>query len=127
MKILCADDNESIGELYRRILTKLGHEVHTVANGQAAWDLLAADLGAFDLVILDYRMPGLNGLEVVIKLRRAGYPGRVVVQSGFLTPEVESALKSLNVDRIIQKPVSLGTVVDVVSETADRAAKRIRP
>jgi two-component system response regulator TctD len=116
MKILCADDNEWIAELYQHILAKLGHEVRSVSDGQAAWDLLAADLGAFDLVFLDYQMPKLNGLELVSRLKRAGYRGRVVVQSGFLTPDGESALKALNVDRILHKPFGLAEVLQIMSE-----------
>jgi len=123
MKILCADDNEWIGELYRHILAKVGHEVHIVTDGQAAWDLLAADLSAFDLVILDIRMPRLNGLELVSRLKRAGYGGRVVVQSGFLTNEVERALKAFKVDRIIHKPIRLSTLLEVVSELSPRSTR----
>ena len=116
VNILCADDNEWIGDLYQNILAKIGHQVRSVMDGQAAWDLLAADLSAFDMVILDYQMPGLTGLEIVRRLSRDGYPGRIVVQSGFLTPEIEQALAAYKVDRIIYKPIGLPTIINVVSE-----------
>ena len=116
MKILCADDNEWIGGLYRQILARAGHEVESVTNGQAAWELLANDLDRFGMVIVDYQMPWLNGLEIVQRLRREGYGGRIIVQSGFLTPEMERKFEGLKVDRIVHKPIGFQTITDLVAE-----------
>lgn len=116
MKILCADDNEWIGGLYRQILARGGHQVESVTNGQVAWDMLADDMDAFGMVIVDYQMPWLNGYEIVQRLRREGYRGRIVVQSGFLTPEMERKFEGLKVDRIVHKPIGFETIMNLVAD-----------
>src|SRR5437867_4043753 len=68
MKILVADDDALIRRLLLALLGKLGHEVEAVENGDAAWSALeSADPPS--LAILDWVMPGLNGLEVCKRLR----------------------------------------------------------
>jgi len=68
MKILVADDDALIRRLLFALLQKLGHEVRSVEEGHAALkELESADPP--DLAILDWLMPGLNGLEVCKKLR----------------------------------------------------------
>jgi CheY-like chemotaxis protein len=118
VKILCADDNEWIGGLYQQILARSGHQVHPVTDGQAAWDCLSADLNAFDLVILDFQMPWLSGLEIVKRLRRDNYRGKIVVQSGFLTPDLARQLEAFKVDRIVHKPIGFETITNLVAELA---------
>ena len=74
MRILIADDDSVSRQLLRATLERLGHEVVAVADGSAAIEaLLAPD--APRLAILDWMMPGMNGLEVcrAIRERAAAY------------------------------------------------------
>ncbi len=119
MRILCADDNPDIGELYQKILSRGGHEVDCVYDGQTAWEMLSSGPVVYDLVFVDYQMPRLNGGEIVRRLRKIGFPGRVVVQSGFLTPEMEREFQEeFKVDRIVHKPIGFQTVTNLVAEWA---------
>lgn len=68
MKILVADDDALIRRLLLALLAKLGHEVQAVDDGNAAWQALDT-LTPPDLAILDWVMPGLNGVEVCKKIR----------------------------------------------------------
>jgi DNA-binding response OmpR family regulator len=67
MKCLIADDDELVRLLLTSALTKLGHEVREAANGQEALD--AWQGGEFPLVVSDWVMPGLNGLEFCRRIR----------------------------------------------------------
>lgn len=74
MKVLIADDDAIIRLLLRSALTKLGHEVHEAANGREAW--AAWQGGGFSLVITDWMMPDLDGLDFCRRIRaeeRADY------------------------------------------------------
>jgi CheY-like chemotaxis protein len=68
MKILIADDDALIRRLLTALLTKLGHEVETAEDGEAAWKALENPTPP-PMAILDWVMPGLNGVEVCKKLR----------------------------------------------------------
>ena len=103
MRILCAEDNEHIAEILKKVLSDAGHEVECVLDGQAAWDRLSVDPSAFDLLITDHQMPRLSGLGLVKKTRATVFSGRIIVESGNLTPEIEKAYLALRVDRIVGK------------------------
>ena len=66
-RILVVDDNASNRDLLHRRLSHDGHQVETVASGEQALDRMAAE--TFDLVLLDLLMPGLNGFEVLQRLK----------------------------------------------------------
>lgn len=118
LRILCAEDHEQICELLKKVLTAEGHEVECVFDGQAAWDRLSVDLSAFDVLITDHQMPRLSGLGLVQKLRGTAFAGRIVVESGNLTPELEEAFRALRVDRIVRKPTSPEFITKLITELA---------
>lgn len=63
-RILVVDDEENIRMLYQEELQEEGYEVTAASNGNQALNLLATD-GPFDLVTLDIRMPGMDGINTV--------------------------------------------------------------
>ncbi|MGI5861092.1 MAG: sigma-54-dependent transcriptional regulator [Myxococcales bacterium] len=71
--VLVVDDDESSREFEREALAMAGYQVRTAANGNEALAMLAG--GAFDAVLLDVRMPGMDGLELLESYRSSG--GRV--------------------------------------------------
>jgi two-component system response regulator (stage 0 sporulation protein F) len=66
-KILVVDDEENIRELYKEELTELGYGVITVHDGTQA--LVEMDKTKFDLVTLDMRMEGMDGIETLRKMK----------------------------------------------------------
>ena len=69
MRILIADDDPVGRTFLSRILTKWGHDVVTVVDGDAAWSVLQLE-DAPRMLILDWIMPGLSGLEICTRLRQ---------------------------------------------------------
>lgn len=80
-KILVVDDEESIRELYRAELADEGYEVDLAADGRQALARLDAFLP--DLVTLDIKMPGLDGIEVLRRIREKNATIPVVLVSAF--------------------------------------------
>jgi CheY-like chemotaxis protein len=66
--VLCVDDNEAILSVTKMALEVTGYRVLTVNNGAAALEAFAAN--PVDAVILDYEMPGMNGDQVALEMKR---------------------------------------------------------
>ena len=82
-KILCVDDEE-LGLLVRKLMLESeGFEVSVASNGQSALDLCGRS--RFDLVVLDYSMPGMNGGEVAEAIRRLRPEIPIILLSAYIT------------------------------------------
>jgi DNA-binding response OmpR family regulator len=67
ISILCIEDEQFIGELYSRALTKAGYEVTVIGDGVKA--LEAAQTNRYDIILLDLMIPNLTGIEILRTLR----------------------------------------------------------
>jgi CheY-like chemotaxis protein len=67
--VLCVDDNASILALYLNLLEQDGYEVIAASSGRTALNAFHARAGGIDAVILDFRMPGMNGVELAASLK----------------------------------------------------------
>jgi CheY-like chemotaxis protein len=103
-------------EVAQLALSSSGHHVDCVADGAEAFDRIASDVGAYDIVITDHHMAGLNGIGLVIKLREIGYPGRIAIVSSELNRELAEDYRQLGVTRILYKPVELSDLRALVAE-----------
>lgn len=105
LRILYADDMRELREVARIALSREGHLIECVGDGQDALDRVTANPGAYDLVITDHHMPHVNGMELVTRLRAMEYPGKVMIFCSELSPSVAESYRNLQVDRILFKPV----------------------
>lgn len=124
-RILAIDDEAGIRFFVQEALRRAGHEVTAVASGEEALDLLEAE--SFDLAIIDLRLKGADGLEVLAALRE-GWPETAAI---FLTAHgsLESALEALNMGAYdyVPKPCSMKELRETVRrvlEPAERANRR---
>lgn len=117
-RILVVDDEDALRTVLSAELNSEGYEVGTAADGMEALDELQK--GAYDLVLLDIRMPNMNGFEVlkVIKERHAGT--KVIMLTGFADLKNAIESKKLGAEDFVSKPydlVDLLTTIDrVMSE-----------
>ena len=104
LRIFYIDDDAELALLFKRWLERSGHKVMTACSPKAAIDTLSRDASEYDLVVTDYRMSELNGIEVARALQ-ARCPGlRWEVVSGNLTDDLaENALRA-GVGKVFQKP-----------------------
>jgi PAS domain S-box-containing protein len=113
-RILYLDDDESLVLLTTRMLERQGYRVSGHTDAHAALAEVAASAGQFDLVISDYNMPVMSGLEVAraILLIRADLP--VVLTSGFITEELRASAPAAGVRELIYKPNTVEELGGVV-------------
>jgi CheY-like chemotaxis protein len=117
-KILVVDDEPLVCDSFRRMLVYCGHEAQTVGSGQEALALLEAE--KFDLIVIDYAMPGMKGdeLALLIKSRLTGQPIIMITASAEM---LQSTGKNLaGVDCILAKPFSLQQLRDTVATILER-------
>ncbi len=103
LRILVVDDESVISESVAQTLQAPNRRIVVAHDGQEALSLAAKQ--KFDLVITDHRMPRTGGLELVRKLRARAYTGKIVVFSGYLSPEHIGAYEDLAVAEVLGKPI----------------------
>jgi two-component system response regulator HydG len=101
--LLFVDDDRTFRLSTAALLRQDGHRVAEAANGQEAVQILATQ--GFDLILLDLRMPGLDGIAIVEVLRTRGHDTPILMVSGYGT--VDSAVDALHAgaDDFLTKPV----------------------
>ncbi len=116
LEILVAEDNDINALITLRHLEKRGAHVLRVKDGvaalQAAQDGLAGKGPRFDAMILDIRMPGLDGIEVTRRIRQAeqaagAAPSRLIALSADAFPAAAEAARAAGIDEFLTKPADL--------------------
>jgi two-component system OmpR family response regulator len=124
-RLLVVDDEPNIVELLSASLRFAGFEVHTASNGTQA--LARAAALAPDLVVLDVMMPGLDGFEVVRRMRQDGLTSPVLFLTARDAVEDRIAGLTLGADDYVTKPFSLGEVLARIRAILRRAGMAAEP
>lgn len=119
-RILVIDDDKSARLLLERVLTRAGHTVVLVDNGEQGLKLLTQQ--PFDLIITDKNLPGLDGLEVLRQARAHHANLQAIIITGFPTPETKTSAKDLGVFSYVTKPFG---ILDILG-TCDGAIRAAR-
>jgi DNA-binding NtrC family response regulator len=120
LRILFADDERSLQEVMRSELPRLGHEVVVCADGKAA--LKALEKSTFDAAILDIRMPGLNGIEVLEQLKQISPDTEVVMMTGHASVETAIDAVRLGAFDYITKPAKLAQIETILNKVVEKRA-----
>ncbi|HUS73630.1 MAG TPA: sigma-54 dependent transcriptional regulator [Sedimentisphaerales bacterium] len=116
--ILIIDDEETMRDSCRQTLSRDGHGIEVAESGSKGLSLLEAE--SFDLVILDLKMPGLSGMEVLKKIKQNDPEAMVIVITGYAT--VESAVEAMKRGAydFIPKPFTPDSLRVIVKRALDR-------
>lgn len=115
-RVLIVDDEENVTDLLQRGLTRLesGLEVWVANSGARALDLL--NDGQLDLLITDYQMPGMNGLELVEAVRQRYPQVKIILMTAHPSPQIDDLADRLAVDSCLIKPFSMWDLRDIVRQ-----------
>ncbi len=120
-KILVVDDEPDSRQIFRDMLIELGYDVIDEPDGTSAL-LAIEDKGMIDLIITDYQMPDMNGLEFVERVRRLLPLVPIIMITAYGSIETYIRSRGLSVFEHINKPVKkreLDLIVKAALNTAD--------
>ncbi len=123
IRVLVVDDNEVSREILAEMLRFFRLEVDAVSNGMAALAALQSAANPYDLVLMDWRMPGMKGDEVTQRIHRdAAIPRqpRIVMVTAYGREDVIRLSEQAGVDGFLIKPVSPSILLDTILSVLGR-------
>lgn len=123
--ILLVDDEAAVLEATTLLLQRLGYRVTACRRGEEALEIFKEQPEKFDLVICDYHMPELNGLEIIRRLRAIREKTKAIICTGF-TSELERESLGKSEEWIIRadKPFKIEEFSQLIRETLDSPQSR---
>jgi CheY-like chemotaxis protein len=120
MKILIAEDESEIWKPYKIELEARGHNIVITEDGISCLKQYNKELSKkepFDVVILDYRMPKMDGMEVAKEILQLNQKQRIIFASAYVKETLEDSVKQLKqVVELIQKPFEADVLADTIED-----------
>lgn len=111
--VLIVDDEKLLLRTLSSALKDVGYRISTAGSAEQAEKHLAQD-AAFDLILVDNRLPKASGLDLIRRLRERAVRCRVILMTAYETPEVKAEARKLKVDRYLKKPFDLTVLLDEI-------------
>ena len=120
LRILVVDDEDSVREMVRRMLTREGHEATPASSGAEALALIASGMAEFDLILSDVVMPQMTGIQLLRELRSTGPTCPVVLMSAYADQGIAEPGMLDTASAFIAKPFDLRTLRGAIDEALCR-------
>jgi CheY-like chemotaxis protein len=119
-RVLVVDDDQVVGRSFERVLGDKGYKVDTALSGREAFEKYAG--ADFDMVFMDLKMPGPDGLEVAKRIKEMNPWLPIVVVTGYGTQEAEEKAKAIGVAEFLHKPLTPSDIESVAARVTERTA-----
>ena len=113
--ILLADDEIMLRDLLAELLESNGYNVIKVATGVEALKVLTEEIKV-DLVIIDYSMPEMNGLDCVSQIRKLKFDMPIILSTGSLSLEKDFNPKKMGINSLLSKPYEFDTMLATIQQ-----------
>jgi DNA-binding response OmpR family regulator len=112
-KILHVEDDKTIAGIVKEMIEEQGWQIEACADGNAALEKISGE-DHYDVLIVDYDLPGVTGLELIIRARELDHrcDTPIVVLAG---SPVEAAAREAGADLFLKKPQDIGLVVETIN------------
>jgi len=124
MKLLLIDDDEWIRDSMRMLFESEGCRLLTLETAEEGLEVIRKD--SYDLIIADYRLPGIDGLELLKHVRKLHPQTIRILISAYGNDELISKLTRVDIKYFIKKPFSAETVEAVLANVVTNEAERIK-
>ncbi len=101
--VLLVDDEPGVRRSLQLIIQGSGFRVRSYGNAGAL--LADSDAVTAHAIVADFRLPDLDGVQLLERLRAAGFTGQAILVTGFGTAELEERARSAGYDRVLEKPL----------------------
>ena len=113
-RIAIIDDETAIATTLQNILTNLGYKVTAFTDGIEAQKAIQTNPNDYDIVITDYSMPKITGLEVAKNLKEAGIAVPVILTSGYFGNIIENKARYAGISELVTKPINTYQLTDAI-------------
>lgn len=110
-RILIVDDEPDLRDIMQLALQAEGFDASVAENGRVAWEIIQS--GETDLVISDVRMPGMDGIDLLEKMRAANSTVPVILMTGFADMD-ETSVIALGAYELLSKPFEVDSLYRAV-------------
>jgi len=117
-RILVVDDDADIRENLRDILGDLGYEVNAAADGPSALELVKKN--AYDVALLDFKMPGMDGLTLLREIKKRSAGTVSVLVTALAGPSLNAEAMSAGTWKVLAKPVDFSLLLSLLREALDQ-------
>ena len=118
--VLVVDDEDAILRVMKANLSREGFLVKTASDGNQALQILQSD--AVDTVILDYLMPGMNGLELMHRMREQGLEIPIIIVTAYGTIEQAVQAMKMGAFNYLTKPINYDELISIVNKAVEQRA-----
>jgi signal transduction histidine kinase/DNA-binding response OmpR family regulator len=115
LRVLAVDDAEDIREFFVEIAGGLSFSLDTAAGGEEALALIEKN-GNYDIYFVDWKMPGMDGVELSRRIKEKGGTSVVIMISAVQLAAIEAEAKAAGVDKFLPKPLFPSAIADCVSQ-----------
>jgi CheY-like chemotaxis protein len=114
--ILFVDDEELVRKVANKMLTRRGFEVINAEDGPSAIEIYKKNMSKINLVVIDYTMPGMDGLETYHELKKINKDVKVIIVSGYDEKDEVKKLEDTNLIGFIQKPFRVSELLEKIND-----------
>jgi DNA-binding NtrC family response regulator len=121
-KVLIVDDEERFRKTMRKLLTVEGIEAETAGSAKEGLEKLKE--GAYDVIILDVRMPEMTGVEALAEIRKIDPEAEVIIMTGYASVDTAKEIMKLGAYDYLLKPYEKQELMDRIEAAFDRKLAR---
>ena len=128
MRVLVVDNDDVALEHAQIILNQIGVSCELASSGQEALDMVRlhhARRSEYDLILVDWRMPGMDGVETTRQIRALGSDSPVIILTSYNWDDIVDEATSAGVDSFVPKPLFAGSVMDEFREAFKKRSARV--
>ena len=111
-RLLVVDDEAIVGKRLKQVFSKIGFEIETYTEAAAAMAAMAEK--PFDIVVTDLKMDGMDGMEVLRRVRAMNPRTQVIIITGYASPETAELAQQQGVFEFLAKPFRLDELKQVI-------------
>jgi PAS domain S-box-containing protein len=123
-RILYLDDESAVTQIVTTLLNDIGYVATGMTNSKLALELVKNSEKEFDLIITDYEMPELSGLDLIKTIRLFNSEVPIILITGHLTPRLTTEARKLGVQSILTKPEFIHELPETVGKLLNQSSRR---
>jgi signal transduction histidine kinase/DNA-binding response OmpR family regulator/HPt (histidine-containing phosphotransfer) domain-containing protein len=132
LRVLIADDNSASREILQEMFVSWDMHADLVASGKEALAALQSHTGeiAYDLVLMDWKMPGMDGIETVMAMRSIAEPAQlptVLMLSAYAEGEMKAKAEAAGIAAFLIKPIAQATLLETITAVFDAGQHGCKP